>query len=68
MYVSLKVVHEQMCSWQKSTIKGHDQKVEFMENQIELDIPFGPSQGGVTSQNGEWRIHSLSPPVVRVLT
>lgn len=63
MYVSLQVVHEQMCSWQKSIIKGHDQKVEFMENQIELDIP---SQGGVTSQNGEWRILPLSPPVVRV--
>jgi hypothetical protein len=63
---SLQVVHEQLCYWQENTIVGHHQRVEFMENQIELDIPFGPSQGGITSQNGEWRILSLTPPVVRV--
>jgi hypothetical protein len=38
-----------------------------MENQIELDIPFGPSQGEITSHNGEWRILSLNPPVVSLI-
>ena len=64
--ILLQLVQEQIHNWQENAIKGHDQIVEFTENQIKLDIPFGPSQGGITSQNGEWRILSLSPPVVRV--
>lgn len=62
--VSLQLVHEHY--WKKDAILGHDQRVEFTENQIKLDVPL-PTQGGIISKNGEWRIVSLSPPVVRFI-
>ena len=45
----------------------HDQPVEFEDVQIKLDIPF-PSSKGIVSDDNAWRILSLTPPVVRLLT
>ena len=58
--MSLQLVHEH---YKKDAILGHDQRVEFTENHIKLDVPL-PTQGGIISKNGEWKIVSLSPPVV----
>ena len=41
-----------------------DHPIEFEENQIKLDIPYPE---GVTTKNKEWRIISLTPPVVRIM-
>ena len=41
-----------------------DQRIEFEESAIELDIPF-PSTEGVTTPDQAWKILSLTPPVVR---
>ena len=40
-----------------------DQKVEFQDSQIELDIPYPE---GVKTENKVWRIIPLTPPVVRI--
>ena len=46
-----------------NAVKRHDQKVEFDEDLIRLDIPFPSSTGRITD-NGAWRIMALGPPVV----
>lgn len=43
-----------------------DQKVEFEENEIKLDIPY-PSTEGVNTSDKVWKILSLTPPVVSKL-
>ena len=43
-----------------------DQRVEFEETQISLDIPFPSTEGIKTTSNDSWRILSLSPPMVNV--
>ena len=40
----------------------YDQRVEFEESQISLDIPYPE---GITKDNGVWRIIPTSPSVVR---
>ena len=40
-----------------------DHPIEFEENQIRLDIPYPE---GITTKNKEWRIISLTPPVVSI--
>ena len=49
-----------------SAVLGHDQKVVFEEDLIELDIPFPSSEGKITD-NEAWRIMALGPPVVMLL-
>ena len=41
-----------------------DQIVEFEESQIQLDIPFPSTEGLKATFNDDWRILSLSPPLV----
>ena len=60
------VCHLQMISTyynKLKAVKRHDQKVEFKEDSIRLDIPFPSSTGRITD-NGAWRIMALGPPLV----
>ena len=46
-----------------NAVKGHDQKIDFEDDSIRLDIPF-PSEEGIMTVNGGWRITAVSAPVV----
>ena len=46
-----------------NAVLGHDQKFEFEDDLIRLDIPF-PSLEGLMTENKGWRITALGPPVV----
>ena len=52
-----------VCEHYQNMIPEYSQKVEFEGSEIVLDIPY---PGGVTKENGVWRIISLGPPVVRI--
>ena len=57
----LQVIHKYYDKM--NAVKGHDQKIDFKEDSIGLDIPF-PSEEGITTVNGGWRITAVSAPVV----
>lgn len=60
------ICHLQIISkyYQKmNAVLGHDQKFEFEDDLIRLDIPF-PSLEGLMTENKGWRITALGPPVV----
>ena len=48
---------------EKNIAFDHDQRIVFEESQIKLDIPF-PSSVGISTENKEWRILSVTPPLV----
>ena len=63
---SCHCVHLQIISEHYKRINAvweHDQKVEFENDSIKLDIPF-PSLEGITTDNKAWRIIAQTPPVV----
>ena len=50
----------------ENAVLDSHQRIVFKEDQIELDVPF-PSSLGIATEN-EWRILTLSPPVVSIRT